>query len=106
MGNESSNSISVLKLLNQTVSEPHYLFHFLTFFSYLVIRISATPVLAPHLTQTLLRRVTLSHSLIDRLFLFVLFMYVIFSFSGDSNDVSFYCFGFNQGTYALLEFVM
>ncbi|WJX10059.1 hypothetical protein P8452_00825 [Trifolium repens] len=56
MGNESSNSISVLKLLNQTVSEPHYLFHFLTFFSYLVIRISATPVLALHLTQTLLRR--------------------------------------------------
>lgn len=52
----SSNNIQVLKLLNQTVSEPHFLFHFLTFFSYLVLRCSASQVFAPNLTQNLLRR--------------------------------------------------
>lgn len=61
----SSNNIQVLKLLNQTVSEPHFLFHFLTFFSYLVLRCSASQVLAPNLTQNLLRRVTLSLSLFN-----------------------------------------
>lgn len=38
------------------VSEPYYLFHFLTFFSYFVIRTSATQLLAPHVTHHLLRR--------------------------------------------------
>lgn len=38
------------------VSEPYYLFHFLTFFSYFVVRSSATQNLAPHLTHHLLRR--------------------------------------------------
>ncbi|XP_058728551.1 uncharacterized protein LOC131600403 [Vicia villosa] len=57
MGKEtSSSSFSVLNLLNQTVSEPHYLFHFLTFFSYIVVRCSASQVLAPHLIQILIRR--------------------------------------------------
>lgn len=76
MGKESSSSFSVLKLLNQTVSEPHYLFHFLTFFSYIVLRCSASQVLAPHLIQILIRRVTLfslpSISLIAYLFLLLL----------------------------------
>lgn len=78
----SSNNIQVLKLLNQTVSEPHFLFHFLTFFSYLVLRCSASQVFAPNLTQNLLRRVTLSLfsiSIIDRLFIRFL-MNVNFSF--------------------------
>jgi len=72
----SSNNIQVLKLLNQTVSEPHYLFHFLTFFSYLVLRCSASQVLAPNLTQNLLRRVTLSLFSISRRSLIYPFSYV------------------------------
>ncbi|CAI8594865.1 unnamed protein product [Vicia faba] len=57
MGKESNSStFSVLNLLNQTVSEPHYLFHFLTFFSYIIVRCSASQVLAPHLIQILIRR--------------------------------------------------
>lgn len=45
--------------LNLMVSEPYYLFHFLCFFSYLVIRTSPTQVLATHLAHHLLRRVML-----------------------------------------------
>ncbi|XP_012570636.1 uncharacterized protein [Cicer arietinum] len=58
MSKESSSgsNVPVLKWMNQMVSEPHYLFHFLTFFSYLVIRCSAIQVLEPHLILNLLRR--------------------------------------------------
>jgi len=45
-----------IKWLNLMVSEPYFLFHFLAFFSYLVVRGSATPVLFPHLTHNLLHR--------------------------------------------------
>ncbi|XP_061373295.1 uncharacterized protein LOC133315644 isoform X2 [Gastrolobium bilobum] len=55
MGNESKSN-RVFQMLNRMVSEPYYLFHFLTFFSYFVIRSSATHVLAPHLIHNLLRR--------------------------------------------------
>ncbi|KAL2318571.1 hypothetical protein Fmac_032447 [Flemingia macrophylla] len=55
MGKES-NPVQALQWLNRMVSEPYYLFHFLTFFSYLIIRSSATQVLAPHVTHHLLRR--------------------------------------------------
>ncbi|XP_029130389.1 thioredoxin-related transmembrane protein 2 [Cajanus cajan] len=52
----SSNPVQVFQWLNRMVSEPYYLFHFLTFFSYLIVRSSATQVLAPHVTHHLLRR--------------------------------------------------
>ncbi|KAK9273691.1 hypothetical protein L1049_018501 [Liquidambar formosana] len=45
-----------LAWLNLMVSEPYYLFHFLAFFSYLVVRTSATSVLSPHITDHLLYR--------------------------------------------------
>jgi len=58
MAKESGNNpVPGLQCLNRMVSEPYYLFHFLTFFSYFVIRSSASQVLAPHLVQHLLRRV-------------------------------------------------
>ncbi|KAG2699641.1 hypothetical protein I3760_07G200500 [Carya illinoinensis] len=47
---------SPIEWLNLMVSEPYYLFHFLAFFSYLVIRSSASPILSPHLTHHLLYR--------------------------------------------------
>ncbi|KAK4274259.1 hypothetical protein QN277_017510 [Acacia crassicarpa] len=53
MGKDSPNPG---KWLNILVSEPYYLFHFLTFFSYFIIRCSATNALAPHLAHHLLRR--------------------------------------------------
>ncbi|KAL2574109.1 hypothetical protein GLYMA_17G192700v4 [Glycine max] len=57
MGKESSkDTVPVTQWLNRMVSEPYYLFHFLTFFSYFVVRSSATQILAPHLTHHLLRR--------------------------------------------------
>ncbi|KAH1119165.1 hypothetical protein GYH30_047810 [Glycine max] len=57
MGKESSkDTVPVTQWLNRMVSEPYYLFHFLTFFSYFVVRSSATQNLAPHLTHHLLRR--------------------------------------------------
>ncbi|KAK7320802.1 hypothetical protein VNO77_30619 [Canavalia gladiata] len=52
----SSTQVPALEWLNRMVSEPYYLFHFLTFFSYLVIRSSATQVLAPQVSHHLLRR--------------------------------------------------
>ncbi|XP_048436268.1 uncharacterized protein LOC125475511 isoform X3 [Pyrus x bretschneideri] len=45
-----------MKLLNAIVSEPYYLLHFLTFFSYLVLRTSAAHVLSAHITDHLLHR--------------------------------------------------
>ncbi|KAK7316694.1 hypothetical protein RJT34_00348 [Clitoria ternatea] len=51
---ESSSTPS--QWLNRMVSEPYYLFHFLTFFSYFIIRSSANQVLAPHVSHHLLRR--------------------------------------------------
>ncbi|KAK8473126.1 hypothetical protein PHAVU_001G063300 [Phaseolus vulgaris] len=56
MGKESDNTVPGLQSLNRMVSEPYYLFHFLTFFSYFIIRTSASEVLAPHVIQHLLRR--------------------------------------------------
>ncbi|XP_057452249.1 uncharacterized protein LOC130744052 [Lotus japonicus] len=56
MGKENSSVLPVLQWLNRVVSEPHYLLHFLTFFSYFVIRCSATHILAPHLIHHLLQR--------------------------------------------------
>lgn len=64
MGKEGGNPAQWLNLM---VSEPYYLFHFLCFFSYFVIRTSASQVLAPHIAHNLLRRVTLSLSLFPRL---------------------------------------
>lgn len=45
-----------LMWLNTMVTEPYYLFHFLAFFSYLPIRISAAHVLSPHIHRHILRR--------------------------------------------------
>ncbi|RDX92124.1 Thioredoxin-related transmembrane protein 2, partial [Mucuna pruriens] len=80
MGKESSNNtVPALQWLNRMVSEPYFLFHFLTFFSYLVIRSSATQVLAPHVTHHLLRRVThylfFSHE-IQTLLVFALLVFI------------------------------
>ncbi|XP_041019277.1 thioredoxin-related transmembrane protein 2 [Juglans microcarpa x Juglans regia] len=47
---------SPIEWLNLMVSEPYYLFHFLAFFSYLVVRSSASPRLSPRLTHHLLYR--------------------------------------------------
>ncbi|XP_019447489.1 PREDICTED: thioredoxin-related transmembrane protein 2 isoform X2 [Lupinus angustifolius] len=56
MGKES-NSIDPIQLLNGMVSEPYYLFHFLTFFSYFVIRFNfASQLLDSHIIHHLLRR--------------------------------------------------
>ncbi|KAF8388921.1 hypothetical protein HHK36_025603 [Tetracentron sinense] len=45
-----------LPWLNLMVSEPFYLFHFLAFFSYFVVRTSATQILSPDVSDRLLRR--------------------------------------------------
>ncbi|XP_062164050.1 uncharacterized protein LOC133870830 isoform X4 [Alnus glutinosa] len=45
-----------IEWLNRMVSEPYFLFHFLAFFSYLVVRGSASQLLFPHLTHHLLHR--------------------------------------------------
>ncbi|KAJ4825091.1 hypothetical protein Tsubulata_035206 [Turnera subulata] len=50
------NNRNPLEWLNLMVSEPYYLLHFLTFFSYFIIRTSATAVLAPHITRHLFYR--------------------------------------------------
>ncbi|XP_057466910.1 uncharacterized protein LOC130756419 [Actinidia eriantha] len=42
--------------LNQMVSEPYYLFHFLAFFSYIPVRCSAAQVLSPQFSSHLLHR--------------------------------------------------
>ncbi|KAK7260726.1 hypothetical protein RIF29_27004 [Crotalaria pallida] len=55
MGKESSSN--PMQWLNAMVSEPYYLFHFFTFFSYFVIRFNfVSHLLAPHLLALLLRR--------------------------------------------------
>ncbi|KAF7817111.1 thioredoxin-related transmembrane protein 2-like [Senna tora] len=56
--------------MNLMVSEPYYLFHFLCFFSYLVIRTSTTQVLAPSIAHHLLRR-ELQTLLVFALLLFI-----------------------------------
>jgi len=98
MGKESSNtSFPVLQWLNRMVSEPYYLFHFLTFFSYFVIRSSATQVLAPQLTHNLLLRVTLSPVFLARDSLHI--YYPLFpSFAGNTNAISVRRVGSHQGT--------
>ncbi|CAI0409034.1 unnamed protein product [Linum tenue] len=48
--------MNAFEALNKIVSEPHYLFHFLVFFSYFVVRSSATQVLSPQLSLRFLRR--------------------------------------------------
>ncbi|XP_031264109.1 thioredoxin-related transmembrane protein 2 homolog [Pistacia vera] len=45
-----------MEWLNQMLSEPYYLFHFLTFFSYLIVRTSAAFVLSPHIINQLFHR--------------------------------------------------
>ncbi|OMO96202.1 Thioredoxin-like protein [Corchorus capsularis] len=45
-----------MEWLNQLVGEPYYLFHFLTFFSYFIVRSSASAVLSPDITQNLFYR--------------------------------------------------
>ncbi|KAL8170980.1 hypothetical protein V2J09_022784 [Rumex salicifolius] len=45
-----------LTWLNTMVTEPHYLFHYLLFFSYLSIRVSAASVLSPFIHHRLLYR--------------------------------------------------
>ncbi|XP_021276557.1 thioredoxin-related transmembrane protein 2 isoform X2 [Herrania umbratica] len=42
--------------LNQMVGEPYYLTHFLAFFSYFIVRSSASLALSPHITQLLFYR--------------------------------------------------
>ncbi|KAK9983041.1 hypothetical protein SO802_032566 [Lithocarpus litseifolius] len=45
-----------MEWLNQMVSEPYYLSHFLTFFSYFILRTSTSSLLSPRLTHHLLHR--------------------------------------------------
>lgn len=45
-----------LTWLNMMVKEPYYLFHFLIFFSYLPVRLSASSFLSPDFSHHLLRR--------------------------------------------------
>ena len=54
---EKQHSGNPMEFLNIMVSEPYYLLHFLTFFSYFIIRTSATSVLSPHHIHHLLHRV-------------------------------------------------
>lgn len=53
---ESKHRSNPLEWLNAMVSEPYYLFHFLSFFSYLIVRSSATPLLSPNITHHLFHR--------------------------------------------------
>ncbi|CAN1161880.1 Thioredoxin-related transmembrane protein 2 [Linum perenne] len=50
------SGMNALDFLNKMVSEPHYLLHFLAFFSYLVVRTSVTQLLPPPISLHLLRR--------------------------------------------------
>lgn len=45
-----------MELLNEMVSEPYHLLHFLAFFSYFVIRTSAAQILSPQITHPLFLR--------------------------------------------------
>lgn len=47
-----------LAWLNLVASEPYYLFHFLAFFSYFVVRCSASQVLSSHILDRLFHRVS------------------------------------------------
>jgi len=99
MGKESDNTVPGLQSLNRMVSEPYYLFHFLTFFSYFIIRTSASEVLAPHLIQHLLRRVrfslpfALSHASLHRLLTLLLL-----PLSGNTNAACVRDIGCHQGS--------
>uniref|UniRef100_A0A5B7BV24 Putative thioredoxin-related transmembrane protein 2 n=1 Tax=Davidia involucrata TaxID=16924 RepID=A0A5B7BV24_DAVIN len=53
---EKEKNHNPISLLNEMVSEPYYLFHFLAFFSYIPVRCSASQVLSPHFTSHLLHR--------------------------------------------------
>ena len=98
MGKESSSN--PVQWLNRMVSEPYYLFHFLSFFSYLVVRCAANQVLAPHLTRHLLHRVILSLSLsLSYVILYRLLTCCLSHvFAGNTNTVSVCCVGCHQGT--------
>ncbi|OVA08556.1 hypothetical protein BVC80_209g301 [Macleaya cordata] len=45
-----------LQWLNLMISEPYYLYHFILFFSYLIVRSSATQIFSPDVSYGLLRR--------------------------------------------------
>lgn len=45
-----------ITMLNQLVSEPYYLFHFLAFFSYIPVRCSASQFISSHFSSHLLHR--------------------------------------------------
>ncbi|KAA3489999.1 thioredoxin-related transmembrane protein 2-like [Gossypium australe] len=47
-----------MEWLNQMVGEPYYFFHFLAFFSYFIVRSSASNVLSPQITQLLFYRIS------------------------------------------------
>ncbi|EEF45854.1 thioredoxin-related transmembrane protein 2 [Ricinus communis] len=52
----NSGSCNPMEWVNKMVSEPYYLFHFLAFFSYLVVRISSSSLLSPPIAHHLLYR--------------------------------------------------
>ncbi|XP_059657167.1 uncharacterized protein LOC132303770 [Cornus florida] len=54
--NSNDNQYNPIRILNQMVSEPYYLFHFLAFFSYIPVRCSASQLLSPHFNSRLLHR--------------------------------------------------
>ncbi|KAF5936148.1 hypothetical protein HYC85_027277 [Camellia sinensis] len=51
-----NNQYDPITMLNQMVSEPYYLFHFLAFFSYIPVRCSASQIISPHFSSHLLHR--------------------------------------------------
>jgi hypothetical protein len=53
---EEANHLKAMELLNEMVSEPYHLLHFLAFFSYFVIRTSAAQILSPQITHLLFLR--------------------------------------------------
>lgn len=55
--NVETKRCSLMEWLNQMVSEPYYLCHFLAFFSYLPVRTSASLALSPHISHLLVYRV-------------------------------------------------
>ncbi|XP_021894881.1 thioredoxin-related transmembrane protein 2 homolog [Carica papaya] len=54
--NVETKRCSLMEWLNQMVSEPYYLCHFLAFFSYLPVRTSASLALSPHISHLLVYR--------------------------------------------------
>lgn len=54
--NQSDKQLSSITLLNQMMSDPYYLFHFLAFFSYIPVRCAASQVFSPLFSSYLLHR--------------------------------------------------